>query len=416
MMFHNHGRALGYKSMKGRNLLVVTGGFPSVTQTFVINEVHSAMRQGWNVHVLAMSCGNENDWRQYEALADGSVGVTFLNWRRCPWLSFIPEWCNSRVGRAADRRRYGLSLSARRRSFFGRLLRIPEVRNASLIHAHFVEMACDIGVGLSDVLGIPLTVTAHDGTLASYSDEVLSNLQKKAVGIACVSKPYLTIWQSKTGSANKLHYVPNGVEVETIVRASRKMTETARIICVGGCLKHKRQEDFVSALGLLKQRGVDCRGILIGAGPHEPIVKGEIVKWGLEENIEVLGAQIQPNVIAQMNKADIFVLPSEWESFGIVMLEAMACGLPVVASRTAGASEVVVDGQTGFTFPIRDVKTMADQIQRLIENPNLRVQMGNAGRQRVETCFSWRQHMNEMNSLWKQSLHPRPDLGHPLSA
>jgi glycosyltransferase involved in cell wall biosynthesis len=100
-----------------------------------------------------------------------------------------------------------------------------------------------------------------------------------------------------------------------------------------------------------------------------------------------------------MGRAAVFALASERESFGIVSAEAMASGLPVVASATPGSSDIVVDGLTGSLFPIGDVGRLAAALERLIDEPGLRESMGLAGRRRVEDCYSWDHRIGRIEGL-----------------
>jgi glycosyltransferase involved in cell wall biosynthesis len=101
---------------------------------------------------------------------------------------------------------------------------------------------------------------------------------------------------------------------------------------------------------------------------------------------------------------DIFVLPSNWEGLPNAVLEAMAAGLPVVATRVGGVPEVVVEGQTGILVPPRDPNALADALLTLLRDPNLRRRMGQAGRQRVQEYFSVDQMVSKTETLYEQLL------------
>jgi glycosyltransferase involved in cell wall biosynthesis len=89
----------------------------------------------------------------------------------------------------------------------------------------------------------------------------------------------------------------------------------------------------------------------------------------------------QPNIVDYLSAADVLLLPSEQESFGLAALEAMACEVPVIASRVGGVPEVVTDGETGFLSDVGDVEKMAEDAARLLSNPDLRREMGKRARE-----------------------------------
>lgn len=109
---------------------------------------------------------------------------------------------------------------------------------------------------------------------------------------------------------------------------------------------------------------------------------------GIEELVTFLGARAQDTLPDYYSAADVVVMPSHYESFGLVALEAMACGTPVVASRVGGLRYTVLDGITGLHVPERDPEALAEEIIRLIQNPGLRERMGRHGRQ-VAQCYGW---------------------------
>jgi glycosyltransferase involved in cell wall biosynthesis len=140
------------------------------------------------------------------------------------------------------------------------------------------------------------------------------------------------------------------------------------------------------AAGALQGRHPDLRIEVAGSGSCEPRLRLLASRLGLAESISFLGWR--QDVDALHRRWQVFAQPSIHEGFGLAALEAMASGLPVVASATGGLPELVEDGVTGFVVPVGDVDALADRLGRLLEDEELRVRMGQAARDRVREHFS----------------------------
>ena len=147
----------------------------------------------------------------------------------------------------------------------------------------------------------------------------------------------------------------------------------------------KRVEDVVEIFARIRKR-LAARLILVGDGPHRPRALQRAADIGVQDDVLFLGKHASVDELLPC--ADLFLLPSESESFGLAALEAMACGAPVVASRVGGLPEVVEDGVSGFLFEVGALDDMAEAGVRLLTDEGLHRQMSQAGRQTAEEDFS----------------------------
>src|SRR4030088_3131783 len=131
---------------------------------------------------------------------------------------------------------------------------------------------------------------------------------------------------------------------------------------------------------LLLERVPRARAIIAGGGDLEPYLRDLAQDVGVAKRVHVLGPR--KDVPALMHAMDVFAMPSIWEGFGLVLLEAMAAGRPIVASRVAPIPEVVLDGQTGLLVPAGDSLALAEALARLASDPALAARLGEAGRER----------------------------------
>jgi len=149
----------------------------------------------------------------------------------------------------------------------------------------------------------------------------------------------------------------------------------------------KRVQDvvriFAEARRLLPAAPLRLR--LVGNGPERPGIEALVRELELQPFVRFLGDQV--DLPALLRDSDLFLLPSETESFGLAALEAMACGVPVVASRVAGIPEVVADGESGLLAPVGDVAAMAGHVARLASDAAALTRFSAAARARAESHF-----------------------------
>jgi glycosyltransferase involved in cell wall biosynthesis len=143
---------------------------------------------------------------------------------------------------------------------------------------------------------------------------------------------------------------------------------------------------------------------IIGSGPRLDEYAGLARTLQIMDQVHFLGHVEHGKLPAHYAKADLLVLPSRMESFGLVLVEAMACGLPVVATRVGGIPEVVEDGVTGLLVPPNDPEALAEGINSLLEDPDRMKAMGARGRERAKEHFTWDTVAKRLVSLYTEVL------------
>ena len=155
---------------------------------------------------------------------------------------------------------------------------------------------------------------------------------------------------------------------------------------VAALVPHKGQRHFVEAAALVVREVPDARFVIAGEGELRPTLEHLIKHLNLEKHVMLAG--FRPDVLSVHKGFDIFVMSSITEGLGTSLLDAMACGKPIVATTAGGMPEVVQDGKTGILVPPRNDQAMADAIVKLLKDPALRERMGAAGLSRVNAKFS----------------------------
>jgi glycosyltransferase involved in cell wall biosynthesis len=174
---------------------------------------------------------------------------------------------------------------------------------------------------------------------------------------------------------------------------------------VGRLALQKGQRHLIAAMPLLLERVPRARAIIAGGGDLEDYLRVLASDMGVAERVHVLGPR--RDVPALMHAVDVFVMPSIWEGFGLVLLEAMAAGRPIVASRVATIPEVVADGETGLLVPVGDPLALADALAQLAEDPDRAARMGEAGRERLRRQFSVEKMVGDTELLYRELLDER---------
>jgi phosphatidylinositol alpha-mannosyltransferase len=187
--------------------------------------------------------------------------------------------------------------------------------------------------------------------------------------------------------------IPNGVDVDRFARAvpvGRWEDGTRNILFVGRLEPRKGLLDLLKAYRILRSTGCSCRLLIIGTGPQEREARRYVLTRKLP-SVEFLGRVDDDEKAALYRNADVFVSPATGrESFGIVLLEAMAAGTPVVCSDIHGYKGVVRRGREGLLVPPRNPKALAAAVLQLFADPAAAARMGAAGQERART-YSWEQ-------------------------
>jgi D-inositol-3-phosphate glycosyltransferase len=192
--------------------------------------------------------------------------------------------------------------------------------------------------------------------------------------------------------ASRIATIPCGVDTDLFTPGDRAearrglgLDDRPVLLWVGRIAPIKGLDTLLDTVARLREAGRDMRLLVVGGeadeptNGHETSLRRRIAALGLGESVRFVGPQPQSVLPLYYAAADVTVLPSYYESFGMVALEAMACGSPVIASRVGGLVTTVRDGVTGFLVPDGDVEALAERIETLVGDPELRWRLGREG-------------------------------------
>ena len=261
---------------------------------------------------------------------------------------------------------------------------------------------------------LPLEGAALGRYLAARSSRVIANSEATASRIAA----HLP--------ADVLEVVPNAIDVDaytTRLHAARAVTVVGMVANLTS--RMKRHDLFVRAGAEAIRRGAAIELVIIGHDPSRGgAVRGDAYVDALHDEIATLGlrdrvrfAGFEPDPVRAMAGLDLLVHPFEGESFGRVVIEGMASGLPVVGVRGGGVAETVIDGETGYLAPVGDAAALGEAIARLAADPALRGRFGAAGRARAEARHGLAVHARRVLGVYGAAVRrPLRPFAAPVAA
>jgi glycogen(starch) synthase len=203
----------------------------------------------------------------------------------------------------------------------------------------------------------------------------------------------------------KSSVIHNGLECPP-VEPSCLSFKNPTLLCLGRLIKDKGFDLAIKALKNIINQFPEARLMISGDGPERKNLENQVSEKGLWDSVHFTG-WISPDKVPELiNKALMVVVPSRWEEpFGLVALQAAQLGRPVVASKTGGIPEVVLDKETGLLFEKENVKDLVEKIMFLIQNPKKSIEMGKAAKKRAQTDFSIESVSKKYESLYKRLNH-----------
>lgn len=197
----------------------------------------------------------------------------------------------------------------------------------------------------------------------------------------------------------KIFVVYNGVKIQRAEK-EKKTTDLFTVGNAGRLVYQKGQDYLIQLAEEIKKETNKFEIVIAGDGPLRKKMQREIINKGLSGHIRLMG--FQPNLSAFYDSLDVFVLPSRWEGFGYVMVEAMLHQLPVIAFHVSSNPEIIEENKSGFLVPFEDIQAMKEKILHLMNNPGFRDDMGRNAADYASEQFSLQRAANQL----EQTLIP----------
>jgi glycosyltransferase involved in cell wall biosynthesis len=314
--------------------------------------------------------------------------------------------------------RYGPAFKAEQRARNALFFAEHFARNGvAHFHVHFARHATHTALFVKAISEIGFSFTAHaqDFMVDVGSDELLREMCREAAFVVAVSDYSRELLVQKCpDAAGKIHRVYNGIDIRKFNAGVRRSPDLGpRILSVGRLIEFKGFRNLIAACAELKKRAIEFECEIIGEGPLREELQNAIIAAGLEGVVRLLGALAQEEVKSRLADCDVFALASIVSSEGAsdilptVILEAMATARPVVSTRLAAIPEIVRDGESGLLVSPGDVEGLANALQSLLRDPQLRARFSAAGRHIVEEKFDVDKSAAQLLKLFEAAAVPR---------
>ena len=405
-----------------KRIVIVIFSFPKLSETFIVGKFLALLDQGWDVHVV---CGRSDpgEWRRFPELMrrpdlHRRVHVMWPSsprWHAGILMPFSLAWCAIRAPRSVcDYLRRGVKqfgTGILRRLYMDAELVALE---PDLIHFEFGSIAVD-RMRLKELLGCKLLVSfrGYDLTFLGLDNpNYYSEVWDRADGLHLLGSDLWGEAQRRGCPPAKLHaLIPPAIDLNFFDPGDRRHGDRAgaldrplRILSVGRLEWKKGYEYGLAAIRILRDRGVVCEYGVIGAGEHLEAISFARHQMGLDDIVYLWGPQSRTEVKDRMLWADVMLHSATAEGFCNAVIEAQAMKLPVVCTDAHGLQENIADGETGFAVPRRNPNALADKLERLAQDADLRQRMGEAGRRRALARFRLEDQAEAFSRLYSTLL------------
>ncbi len=397
----------------------LTNPYPAISHTFIFREIEALRQEGFEIVTASIHRAPDIDKmskeEQLEARNTYVLRETTLAVRLRALLDTVSH---SPLGfirmsiKALSFTKNGKSSLVKCLCYFAEaILLIPWLRRQKIshIHEHFgnptalVALLCKTYGGFSYSLSLHGPDIFYQVDSAHLNEKVSSATFVRCISNYCKSQILRVLEYSKW---SRQEIVRCGVDPKVFrpVRNNRNGKRT--LICVGRLCPAKGQHILIESCAALGRKGMDFKLVLVGDGPDRKSLEKLVIKLGIEQFVTFTGALGQEEVQKRYKEADIFVLPSFAEGIPVVLMEAMAMGLPVVSTRITGIPELIDDEVNGLLATPGDAAELSRMLTRLIDNPKLGKKLGIAGRKKIIAKYDQRENSKKLANLFRQYGEP----------
>jgi len=392
-------------------VLVLSHMYPSVfnemSGIFIHNQVKALKKEGVEVQVVSpvplapfpIKYLNSK-WNAYKVIPNKTIWEEVKVWYP-RYITFPQSWFFASSGQ---------------RMYFGikdLVVKIYQEFKFDLIHAHVALPDGFAAMMLSEICNRSFIVTIHgqDLQITLYKNagckEALYRVFKNARRIITVSNKLKKIAQDNIGFNEKIIVIGNGISVNNQIKDKNRIKtknylKQKTILSVSNLITLKGIDYNLKAFALLSKKNSNLRYKIIGDGPEKNRLIKLAVDLGINNRVEFLGRLAHKEVVKYMTKADIFSLPSWNEGFGVVYIEAMAQGKPVIGCRGEGIEDFVEHGKTGILVKPKNVDSLVKAMDYLLNNTNKALAIGERAQRFILKNYTWEKNAKKTIEIYNE--------------
>ena len=398
--------------------------YPRYSETFVVNEILAHEAVGLDIDIFALRPPCDSHFQNI--ISQVRASVTYIRkpvqgrvshslnsnaptpasyfWAELQEIALVIPDFWSKLSFAAGERASTVYQAA----WLAREVRLRQITH---LHAHFGSVATSVTRLAAHFADVPYTFTAHAKDIFhnSVNPKDMTRKIRDSAAVVTVSNYNVQYLQRVYGSVtSNVERIYNGLDLTQFAYASPQ-NRPPQIISVGRLVEKKGLSILVEACALLKQQGCDFHCQIVGTGELAGELKVHIEALGLVEQVCLVGARPQNEVFELLQQAAVFAAPyiigkdGNRDGLPTVLLEAMALGTPCVGTDVTGIPELIRHEQTGLIVPQENASALASALQKLLENPSLRVKFATKARKLMESEFDIHTNAASLRQLFQSS-------------
>ena len=403
--------------MGGTAVGYLSSVYPALSQTFIFREIQALRDLGLEVKTASSRIPEDLD-RMTAEERDEFGRTYYVN--STPYVRLFSVHLRLLISRpGAYLRALGYASALRRKgpvplgkivAYFaqaGLLMDWMRREGVCHLHVHFGNPPATAALIAAEAGSAPFSLSLHGPDI--FNDEgpsLLAEKIDKALFVRCIS--YFCQSQAMRLAAftqwPKLHIVRCGVDIRAFCPRPPPNNTVPEVLCLGRLVSAKGQYVLLQACDELRRRGVRLHVTFLGDGPERKALEETSAQLGLKEGVTFAGAVGQDLVHSHLDRTDIMVLPSFAEGLPVVLMEAMAKEVPCISTRIMGIPELIQDGENGFLVPASDWRTLADRMEHLLGDPDLRAKFGRNGRLAVMEMYNMEANGRDMHDLFTRYI------------
>lgn len=383
----------------------VLGGFPVLSESFILNEIVELIKTGHEVHIFSLgkplegithnevdgyNLSEKNYFFKYSLLIEGLKSV--LNFNFFKLFSFKETYLDKCSGIA-------------RANFFSEIIKGLEI---DVLHSHFSNNPTFVNMCISKLTKIPFTFTCHAYDIFVNPDvKALRERMKNASAIMAISYYNRNFLHNLAKiEANKIFVIracPNISKLKNVKRNEDDFT----ILTIARLVEKKGIKYGILAVKKLLKLFPEIKYRIVGSGPLERELRDIVHFLHLENNIRFLGNLDDKRLLDEFSRATVFILPcvkaenGDMDGIPVSLMEAMYMQIPVISTAISGIPELIENGKEGLLTEPKNIEQFSSALRILLEDKNLRRKIGAKGRKKVESEFNVHQEVAKLIDIWE---------------